>query len=102
MKNTDFHKPGINKKDQNRLGQTCSVKEPTRLENRRREMKVKEKKYLPFFPGVEKNPSREKVSEQENQSPGRLKTRGKRQGKKRQGKTTGVKGDTIFYSQSES
>lgn len=63
-------------------------------------MKVKrKKKYLPFFPGVEKNPSRGRVSEGES-SPGEEKTTGKR--KEREGKTTGVRGDTIFYSQSES
>lgn len=42
-------------------------------------MKVKGKKYLPFSPGVEKNPSRES----EESSPREEKTRGKRKGEKR-------------------
>lgn len=35
----------------------------TKLRNKRKEMKVKKKKYLPFFPGVDNYPSREKVGE---------------------------------------
>lgn len=63
-------------------------------------MKVKEKKkILAIFPWSGKNPSRERVSERES-SPREEKTRGKRQEK--EGKTTGARGDTIFYSQSES
>lgn len=64
-------------------------------------MKVK-KKILAIFPWNGKK-SQQRESERMRESfPREVKTTGKRDGKKRQGKTTGVKGDTIFYSQSES
>lgn len=63
-------------------------------------MKVK-KKVLAIFPWSGKK-SQQRESERTRIIPREVKTRGKRKGKKRQGKTTGVKGDTIFYSQSES
>lgn len=77
---------------------------PTRLKNTRREMKVKEK-ILAIFPWSGKNPSREKGGERQNHPPGRKRREGKEGGggeEKRQGKTTGIKGDTIFYSQNKS
>lgn len=46
-----------------------------------KEREREKKKYLPFFPGVEKNPSREKVSVQES-SPGRKKREGKERKKR--------------------
>ena len=77
-------------------------KGPTRLKNERRVMKVKEK-ILASFPWSGKKSQQRESERTRESSPREVKTRGKRKGGgERQGKTTGVKGDTIFYSQSES
>lgn len=63
-------------------------------------MKVKEK-ILAIFPWSGKKSQQRQSERTRESSPGRERREGKK-GEKRQGKTTGVKGDTIFYSQSES
>ena len=70
-------------------------------------MKVKEK-ILAIFPWSGKKSQQRERERTTESSPREEKTRGKRRGwggvgeEKRQGKTTGVKGDTIFYSQNKS
>lgn len=62
----------------------------------------KKKKILAIFPWSGKK-SRQRESERTRESaPREVKDEREKKGKKRQGKTTGVKGHTIFYSQSES
>lgn len=58
-----------------------------------------ERRYLPLFPGVEKIPSGDRTR---TPSPREGKDRRVEEKKTQRVKTTRVRGDTIFYSQSES
>lgn len=58
-----------------------------------------ERRYLPLFPGEEKNPNGDRTR---TPSPQEGKDRRVEEKKTQRVKTTGVIGDTIFYSQSES
>lgn len=78
---------------------------PTRLKNTRREMKVKEKNTCHFSLEWKKIPAERKGANDRIIPQGGKDEREKKGGggeEKRQGKTTGVKGDTIFYSQNKS
>lgn len=64
-----------------------------------KEREREKKKVLAIFPWSGKK-SQQRESECTRIIPREEKTRGER--KEKEGKTTGVRGDTIFYSQSES
>lgn len=63
-------------------------------------MKVKKKKILAIFPCSGKKSQQSESERMRESSPREAdKTRGKRKGKKRQGRTTEVKGDNILFTE---